>query len=59
MQLLQINLRQKNILPQLSLRLRLFRNLPKLRHHRPIHQRPRRSSWMKISAVSRSKLSSL
>ena len=48
MQPLQINLRQKNILPQLSLRLNTLGNLPELRHHQPIHQRPRRSSWMKI-----------
>src|SRR5208337_1143739 len=45
----QINLRQKNILPQLPLGLHLFRNLSELRYHRPIHQYSGRSSLMKIS----------
>ena len=47
-QLLQIELRQKYVLPQLARRRHFRMNLPKLRHHRAIHQRPRRPSRMKI-----------
>src|SRR5580693_7857769 len=47
-QLLQIELRHENILPQLPCRRHIRMNLPKLRHDRAIHSRPRRPSRMKI-----------